>query len=158
LKHEIRWQVAPFRALSVTELHAWLSLRARVFVVEQACAYADPDGLDPACDHVLGWSGADLVAGARVVPPGLAHAHAAIGRVVTAPEHRRGGLGRAVFGRALGAVHARWGAVPVHLGAQAYLTDYYRSFGFEVDGSPYLEDGIPHVPMSGLARLMAADG
>ncbi len=152
MNSELRWHVGSFRELSVDDLHAWLALRARVFVVEQVCAYQDPDGLDPACVHVLGWHGAQLVAGARVLPPGLAHPIPAIGRVVTAPEWRRGGLGRAVFGRALCVVHARWGPVRVHLGAQAYLSAFYRDFGFEVDGAAYVEDGIPHVPMTGLAR------
>jgi ElaA protein len=155
MSSETRWKISAFQALSVADLYAWLALRARVFVVEQACAYQDPDGLDPESLHVLGWRGSELVAGARVLPPGLAHGHAAIGRAVTAPERRREGLGQAVFERALGAVHARWGAVPVHLGAQAHLADFYRRFGFELDGAPYLEDGIPHVPMTGLARTLS---
>jgi ElaA protein len=154
---EIHWQAVAFRDLSVGDLHAWLALRARVFVVEQGCAYQDPDGLDAACVHVLGWHGPALVAGARVLPPGSSHPLAAIGRVVTAPEMRRGGLGRAVFGRALDALYARWGAVPVHLGAQAHLEGFYRSLGFELDGAPYHEDGIPHVPMKGFARPLASE-
>jgi ElaA protein len=149
---DVRWQIAPFSALSAPELYAWLRLRQRVFVEEQACAYVDADGLDPACEHLLGWRSGALIAGARLVPPGLAHPMPAIGRVVTAPEVRREGLGRALFGRALAAVHDRHGPVPVHLGAQAYLRDFYASFGFVVDGDPYDEDGIPHLPMTGRAR------
>jgi ElaA protein len=35
----------------------------------------------------------------------------------------------------------------VVLGAQSYLEKWYARFGFERDGSEYVEDGIPHVPM-----------
>jgi len=36
----------------------------------------------------------------------------------------------------------------VRLDAQAHLEGWYARFGFAVDGEPFLEDGIPHVPMS----------
>ena len=34
------------------------------------------------------------------------------------------------------------------LDAQTYLVDWYRKLGFTVTGSEFLEDGIPHTPMS----------
>jgi ElaA protein len=37
--------------------------------------------------------------------------------------------------------------MPVVLGAQAHLEDYYRRFGFMRSGPNYDEDGIPHLPM-----------
>ena len=37
--------------------------------------------------------------------------------------------------------------VPITLGAQAYLEDWYGRFGFVTSGPGYVEDGIPHVPM-----------
>ena len=40
------WQFAPFSELSADALHRILALRADVFVVEQNCAYADPDAKD----------------------------------------------------------------------------------------------------------------
>ena len=33
------------------------------------------------------------------------------------------------------------------LDAQSPLAGWYATFGFEVDGPEFLEDGIPHLPM-----------
>jgi ElaA protein len=81
-----------------------------------------------------------------LLPPGVAHADAAIGRVVTAPEVRRTGWGRALMREAIACCDDR-GWRPQHLGAQAYLRRFYEELGFVVDGEPYDEDGIPHLPM-----------
>jgi ElaA protein len=35
----------------------------------------------------------------------------------------------------------------IRLGAQRYLERFYGSLGFEPDGEPYDEDGIPHLEM-----------
>ena len=35
----------------------------------------------------------------------------------------------------------------VVLDAQSPLAGWYASFGFEVTGAEFLEDGIPHLPM-----------
>ena len=37
-----------------------------------------------------------------------------------------------------------YGKVPVRIGAQKYLLEFYKSFGFIPIGKDYLEDGIPH--------------
>jgi ElaA protein len=34
------------------------------------------------------------------------------------------------------------------LDAQTYLADWYAGFGFVAAGPEFVEDGIPHVPMS----------
>jgi ElaA protein len=36
----------------------------------------------------------------------------------------------------------------VLLDAQSPLRAWYERFGFEVSGEPFVEDGIPHLPMS----------
>jgi ElaA protein len=40
-----------------------------------------------------------------------------------------------------------YGKGPIKIGAQQYLKAFYESFGFEQEGEPYLEDGIPHIIM-----------
>ncbi|MCA2979810.1 MAG: GNAT family N-acetyltransferase [Myxococcaceae bacterium] len=143
---EFTW--LPFGALSGRQVHDVLRLRQRVFVVEQRCAYLDADGLDPSCWHGLGVApGGALVATARIVPPGLAFEVPAIGRVVTSPEHRRRGLGRALMLEAIRQTKRLYPGQDICLGAQRYLEGFYGSLGFAVDGAPYDEDGIPHVPM-----------
>jgi ElaA protein len=37
---------------------------------------------------------------------------------------------------------------PVRINAQSHLVDWYARFGFEVAGSEFIEDGIPHTPMA----------
>lgn len=118
-----------------------------MFVVEQRCAYLDADGLDPRCRHGLGVARGELVACARLVPPGAAYDEPSIGRVVTAPEVRGRGLGRALMREAIAAARRAYPGRDVRIGAQRYLEAFYRSLGFVPSGAPYDEDGIPHLPM-----------
>jgi ElaA protein len=133
--------------LSVDELYGLLSLRAQVFVVEQDCAYVDPDGLDPQCHHLLGLDSIGLAASVRAVPPGISHPLPCIGRVVTAARVRGTGLGRPLMREAMRYVFRLWPG-PIHLGAQSHLRRYYETLGFRISGSEYDEDGIPHLPMA----------
>jgi ElaA protein len=88
-----------------------------------------------------------LVATARLVPPGLKYVEPAIGRVVSAPEVRRTGAGRALMVSAIAQVKRLWPGQPIRIGAQRYLEAFYGSLGFVPTGEPYGEDGIPHIEM-----------
>ena len=139
-----------FSELSGAEVYAMLELRSRVFVVEQACVYLDPDGLDLDAYHLFGWGGGDareLVCGVRILAPGVVYAEASIGRVVSSPEHRGGGMGRRLMERALSDCARLYPGVGVRIGAQQYLERFYAGLGFVAVSAPYLEDGIPHVTM-----------
>jgi ElaA protein len=137
-----------FDALTGVDVYDLLALRQRVFVVEQACAYLDADGLDRAARHVL-MRDADgaLIAYARVLDPGSRFATHAIGRVVVAPERRAQAIGHALIERTITAIEAAHGPVPITLAAQAHLQRFYARHGFVTVSSPYDEDGIPHVDM-----------
>jgi len=52
------------------------------------------------------------VATARLVPPGLKYVEPAIGRVVSAPEVRRTGAGRALMVSAIAKVKPLWPGPP----------------------------------------------
>lgn len=143
----MRWELRAFDALTVGELYGILRTRQDVFIVEQKCAYADADGLDPVAAHLFAVDGEAVVACARLFAPGLRRREAVIGRVVTAPSVRRSGLGRELMRRAIAAIEAEHGRAPIWLGAQKYLQRFYESFGFVRDGDDYLEDDIPHLPM-----------
>jgi ElaA protein len=133
---------ASFRDLDTTTLYAILKLRSDVFVVEQQCVYADPDGRDtePGTRHVWCFRGEDIRAYLRILDDGDAQR---IGRVVTAPGARGAGLAGRLVAEALTIIGNR----PSVLEAQAYLVDFYAKYGFEQTGPEYLEDGIPHIPM-----------
>jgi ElaA protein len=143
----MRWHDRAFAELSVAELYAILALRSRVFVVEQACAYLDPDGLDPVARHLWAEDGGGRIAAyLRIIPAGVKAAEVTIGRVVTAPEARGGGLGRELMQRGLAAAGAA--AVPIRVAAQAYLEAFYRELGFVRVSDVYDDDGIPHLDMT----------
>ncbi|WP_210732058.1 GNAT family N-acetyltransferase [Hydrogenophaga sp. PAMC20947] len=148
----VQWRCLPFAELSGEALYELLRLRSRVFVVEQQCIFLDMDGMDAACLHVLGETVGDagerkLVASTRLVPAGVAFGEASIGRVVTAPEARSGGLGHALMAESLQQLTILWGQQPVRIGAQAHLENFYNRHGFVSDNKPYIEDGIAHIEM-----------
>jgi ElaA protein len=146
------WRVGRLDDLTTSELLDVLVLRARVFVVEQECPFADPDELDRHAFHVLGRVASELVAYARVVPASDLCAAGrfpgpTIGRVVVAPAWRGKGLGVAVCERALDVSREAFGHRAVWLAAQARLERMYGALGFVRRGAEYLEDGISHIDM-----------
>ncbi|CAN5222528.1 GNAT family N-acetyltransferase [soil metagenome] len=145
----IRWSEAAFGELSAGELYALLRLRSLVFVVEQECPFLDLDGRDQDARHLLGWTedGTLLAAYARFFAPGAVFPEASIGRIVTHPQVRGTGAGKALMAEALRRVEALAPGAPIRLCAQLYLERFYGGFGFRPASQPYLEDGIPHVEM-----------
>jgi ElaA protein len=148
----LTWRCVPYAALTLDELYAALQLRQRVFVVEQTCPYLDADGSDADAWHLFGWTrdagGAPaLGAYARLFRPGVKYDEASIGRVVSNPEARRTGLGRALMGEAIARLAELAPGAPIRIGAQRYLERFYGGLGFVVAGPPYDEDGIEHVEM-----------
>lgn len=148
----VPWRCLPFAAMSADTLYRLLRLRSEVFVVEQNCVFLDMDGLDADCMHLLGETVDEqgevhLIASTRLVLPGVAFEEASIGRVVTAPTARGGGIGHALMAESVRQVIALWGEQPIRIGAQAHLERFYNRHGFVSDNKPYIEDGIPHLEM-----------
>lgn len=127
-------------------LYELLRLRVDVFVVEQACPYAELDGrdLDERARHfwLSGATGPEPVLGCVRL---LAEPDDdfRIGRLCTARAVRGRGLGRQLMEAALAEV----GDAPCVLDAQEHLAGFYRGFGFAPTGPAYGWDGVPHVPM-----------
>jgi ElaA protein len=149
MNNDIHWTCLPFEQLDPHRLYALLRLRVDVFVVEQACPYPELDGRDlhPQALHLLGERAGQLVACARLLPPGLGFEGPAIGRVVVTASARGIGFAHRLMERAIAHCQQRWPAHAVYLGAQSHLQGFYAAHGFEVCSEPYLEDGIPHVDM-----------
>lgn len=141
------WRCLPFDALHARTLYALLQLRTEVFVVEQNCVFQDMDGADAECFHLLGEGVRGLEAYVRLVPAGLKYPEASIGRVVTLPAARGGGLGHVLMREAVQALHGLWGVQPIRIGAQAHLQAFYGKHGFVPAGPIYIEDGIDHIEM-----------
>jgi ElaA protein len=145
----IEWVCKHHSDLGLEQLYAILKLRSEVFVVEQRCAYLDPDGQDLDGDtcHLMGWDGDQLVAYLRLLDPESQGGDVVIGRVLTAPAGRGKGLGHEMMEQALKQAEKYWPQVPIYLSAQAHLQGYYGRYGFVVAGEEYLEDDIPHIGM-----------
>jgi ElaA protein len=147
----IEWQWCRFDELTPRQLYAIFAARESVFVVEQACAYQDIDGLDFQAHHLIAWSGTasekSVAAYLRVFAPGAKFREPAIGRVLTTQAFRGTGLGRKLMQTALEHIEHLYPGQGVRISAQTYLDVFYRSFGFEPCSAGYLEDGIAHVEM-----------
>lgn len=147
-----RWTWHRFEDLGVDNLYDALQLRCRVFVLEQG-PYLDPDGLDRRSWHLLGrdTQGA-LVSYLRVVDPDARYEEPSIGRVITSPETRGSGNGRALMAEGMAGCERLWPGRAIRISAQAHLERFYGNFGFVRVGPNYGEDGIPHVQMLRSAR------
>ncbi len=142
------WHFAPFGSLSADQLHRILGLRAEVFVLEQNCAYVDPDAKDRVSHHLWAeYSQGQVAAVARVVPPGTSYPEPSIGRVATSSSVRGTGLGRELMRRALLEAERLYPGKELVISAQCYLEGFYADFAFVPEGDPYEEDGIPHIQM-----------
>jgi ElaA protein len=136
-------RVLAFDDLDARTAYAVWRLRQDVFVVEQACPYPDLDGRDPepGTRHVVLTDADGTLQGyLRLLDDGDV---ARIGRVVLTAAARGRGLADQLMRAALAETTGR----EVVLDAQSPLAGWYASFGFEVSGPEFLEDGIAHVPM-----------
>lgn len=143
----IEIETKKFEELSTDELYSILQLRSAIFVVEQDCVYQDLDGKDAMAIHVLGKKEGELVAYTRIFAPGAYFKEASIGRVAVKKRERQFGYGRVIMLASIKAVQDYFQESKIHLSAQAYLTKFYQSLGFVVQGETYLEDDIPHIAM-----------
>jgi ElaA protein len=133
---------AAFDDLDARTAYELWRLRQQVFVVEQQSPYPDLDGrdLEPTTRHLLLLEDEALVGCLRLLDDGDA---LRIGRVVVAPEARGRGLAGLLVDEAMRLVGDR----TARLDAQTGLTGFYASYGFEVTGPEFDEDGVLHVPM-----------
>lgn len=143
------WRFSRFDELTLRELHDIYQARQKVFSVEQNCAYLDVDGCDEQAWHLAAWVPGErqLLAYARLIPPGIKYDEPSMGRVITTDAARGMGLGRELVRRVI--VHTAQ-VLPGHglrISAQSRLEAFYQGFGFEIVGERYLEDGILHTEM-----------
>jgi len=148
--NRLQWKNLTFNQLNANTLYDILKLRVDVFVVEQACAYPELDDKDrhPETQHLIGLSpDGELLAYARILPPGLSYPEASIGRVVVSPAGRGKGLAMPLMQHAIESALTTWPDAGIQIGAQDYLKAFYQKLGFFACSEMYLEDGIPHLDM-----------
>jgi ElaA protein len=137
-------RTARFAGLTPFEVYALCRLRVDVFVVEQQCPYRELDERDLEEETLHLWVERDgrPVGYLRMLaePDGGRR----LGRVCVAASARGQGWAGVLMDRALREVGDR----RCVLDAQAHLAAWYARWGFAVNGPEFLDDGIPHVPMS----------
>lgn len=142
-----KFEIKPFKILSLVELYQILQLRSEVFVVEQNCVYQDIDGKDEKALHLLGTYEGVLVAYARLFQPGDYFEFASIGRVIVKQEYRDKKWGHDLIREAIKGISEQFGTSEITISAQLYLQRFYENHGFIQTSEMYLEDDIPHIEM-----------
>ena len=143
----IDWKFKHFNELDNNELYEILTLRSKVFVVEQKCIYLDTDDKDQKSWHLYGYIDHKLIAYSRILPPGISYNEASIGRVVTDPDYRNNGYGIDLMKLAIEKTKSQFNVSQIKISAQCYLLKFYTELGFTTSSDEYLEDDIPHVEM-----------
>ena len=136
-----------FSELTSNQLYEILKLRAEIFVVEQKCAYLDPDGKDIHALHLLGMENHHLVAYLRLFLPTETQKYIIFGRIVTTQYTRKKGYGKKLMHEMLDYCETNFPHIRIDCSAQYHLKSFYESFGFKTFGEPYDEDGILHIGM-----------
>lgn len=144
---DVQFHWSRLESLTGLEMHEILKARVEVFVVEQKCPYQEVDDMDRCAWHLRARIDGELAAYIRVVDPGVKYPQPSIGRVMTLAKFRQRQLGRALMAEALRFTERTFPGMGIQIGAQVYLQQFYASFGFEVVGDVYEEDGIPHLDM-----------
>ena len=132
-----------FSELTTIELMEIYSLRMAIFVVEQNCAYQDPDGLDSISHHLWFEENGEIKAYLRIFAQD--DEWAKIGRVITTDRGK--GLGSKILKAGVTACKEILGKDKIFIEAQCYATGFYAKEGFVCGGDEFMEDGIPHIKM-----------
>ncbi|TLU99281.1 GNAT family N-acetyltransferase [Dyadobacter luticola] len=144
----LEWRFQTFEELSTKELYQQLRLRSEVFVLEQRCCFLDADNKDQKCHHLSGYKNGELLAYARIVPPGISYEFPSIGRIVVSTKGRGQGLGIELLHVSIEKLEVLYGKSTIRIGAQLYLKRFYESFGFLQSSEVYPEDDIAHIEMT----------
>ena len=144
-KTELIWH--DFESISKEQLYDILSLRQRVFIIEQDCFYEDLDYSDKDAHHLLLYKEERLIGYARVFPPGIKYQTASIGRIVIELDQRGEGFGKMITDESINYIRKNFPKSNVSISAQYRLVNFYKDLGFESVGDVYLEDGIDHIKM-----------
>lgn len=139
-----------FQELNTEELYEILAARAKIFVVEQASAYLDPDGLDQEALHVYFWddkakAGEKVRAYLRLFIYKKEAKIVALGRMLSRDKGQ--GVGRSLLREGIKLAKETMGADSIYLEGQCQAVGFYQKEGFQVKSEKFLIDGIAHVKM-----------
>lgn len=138
------WQFKQFEELSAKDYHEVVKERTKVFVVEQGCAYQEIDDTDLHAVHVIKRQKGVIKAYARIYKQ---NKKIFLGRVLVPEEFRSEGHGRELLKVALEYIKCKHPRAEVEIQAEAYLKDFYESFGFRAISDLYYDEEIGHYDM-----------
>jgi ElaA protein len=144
---EITTEWRRFDELTAGELYELLRFRQSIFVVEQACAYPDLDGLDQNAWHLTARLAGELIGYLRLTAITGPTPIVRIGRVAVSRSLRRDGVGRMLMEKALIVCRECFPLQAIALGAQVPLVPFYERLGFVTASEPYDDFGVVHVEM-----------
>lgn len=137
------------KTLSEMTAQEWCKLaeeRIKVFVVEQECPYQEVDEQDYQAHHLmLKDDRGNLIGYTRIMNKD--ESHATFGRVLVLKKFRGHSYGRQLVQATIDETKRLFPQKAIQIQAQAYLQDFYASFGFKPISAVYLEDNIPHLDM-----------
>ncbi|MGK0552102.1 GNAT family N-acetyltransferase [Enterococcus faecalis] len=141
----MNYQVKSFAELTTKEFFNIARERIAVFVVEQQCPYQEIDEIDEVALHTWLEEDGAIIGYTRIYTEGTT---VSFGRVLIKKSQRRRQLGKKLVAATLAEIEKRYPKQPIVIGGQAYLKEFYESFGFVITSALYLEDGIPHYEMT----------
>jgi len=128
-----------------------VAIRRKVFIEEQHVPEdREQDGLDPIARHYLFTQDGKPIGAARSRLEGK---QIKIERFAFLPEARGSGRGAEAFQAVIDDCLAFYPALPIKIGAQAYLRGFYERLGFKGIGEPFVDAGIDHVWMTYTAHM-----
>ena len=129
-------------AVDPRDREACFEIRIDVFCHEQKVSRdIEFDGLDDRCRHYLAISDGENIGTARARP--LNEQEIKLERIAVRLEHRNAGIGRLLMVRALSDAKQAGYEYAV-LNSQVQACPFYTKLGFEIEGAPFDEAGIPY--------------
>ncbi len=138
--------IKKFNRLTAEELFKIYKVRVAVFVVEQNCPYQEVDDTDKESLHVWVEENGEIQAYLRIFEKDKETNTMQIGRVLSVV--RGVGLGNKIIKSGIDRAKNILKADSIFIEAQTYALPFYEKAGFVTCGDEFLEDGIPHTPMT----------
>ena len=144
----LMYDIKHYNELSLDEFHDIISLRMKVFGVEQEAIYNDLDGYDKYCHHlVVSSSDTKVIGTARILPPDLKYPEASFGRIVVEKPSRKNGIGHTIVKMVIDFIDEEYPDDAIKISAMKYLQKFYEDYGFKQVSDIYLDCGIEHIDM-----------
>lgn len=128
------------------ELSDAQEVRRQVFIEEQGIKReVEFDGLDQNSDHLIAYNNNIPVGTARIRYKN--DVQAKLERMAVLKPYRGRGIGKGIAKASLKLAETK-GALEVILNAQQSARGFYEKLGFQQEGVPFKEAGIPHIAMT----------